>query len=154
MPRLSAGLIMYRVRPNGLEVLLVHPGGPFFKHKDLGCWTIPKGEPEAGEDLLIAAQREFQEETGLIPAGPFLPLTPVKQAGGKVVHAWAFAGDCDPTSLRSNTFSIEWPPKSGRQVEFPEADRAEFFDLETGRSKMIAAQVPLLIELADRLAQQ
>ncbi len=151
MPRISAGLLMYRTTPGGLEVFLVHPGGPYFKNKDHGSWTIPKGEPEPEEDLLAAAQREFREETGLLPSGPFLPLTAIKQAGGKVVQAWAFAGDCDPQAIVSNTFSLEWPPKSGRLAEFPEIDRAEFFDLEAARLKINPAQRPLLDELADRL---
>src|SRR5271168_4872722 len=123
MPRQSAGLLMYRVRDGKLQVFLAHPGGPHFTHKDDGCWTIPKGEPEPDEDLLDAAKREFQEETGILPTGPFIRLTPVKQKGGKIVHAWAFKGDWDG-EIVSNTFSMEWPPKSGRKAEFPEIDRA------------------------------
>ncbi len=103
MPRLSAGLLMYRIKKGAIQVLLAHPGGPFFSNKDDGAWSIPKGEPDAGEDLLVTAQREFQEETGLKPAGPFVPLNPIQQKGGKIVHAWAFAGDCDPSTLKSNT---------------------------------------------------
>jgi predicted NUDIX family NTP pyrophosphohydrolase len=133
MPKISAGLLMYRIRDGQLQVLLAHPGGPFFQKKDLGAWSIPKGEAEAHEDLLDAAQREFAEETALHAEGPFLPLSAVKQKGGKQVHAWAFAGDCDPQTIRSNTFSMQWPPRSGRQTEFPEIDRAEFFDLQTAR---------------------
>src|SRR2546423_1134760 len=120
MPRLSAGLLMYRFRDGELQVFLVHPGGPYFARKDEDSWTIPKGEPDPGEDLLAAAQREFQEETGIAPAGPFTPLTPVKQKGGKVVHAWAFEGDCEGKAVVSNTFTMEWPPGSGRQAAFPE----------------------------------
>jgi len=117
----SAGLLLYR-RPAGrLQVLLVHPGGPFWRKKDLGAWSIPKGEFAAGEDALAAATREFHEETGLEVAGPFTPLAPVKQPGGKIVHAWAVEGDFDPRALRSNTFSLEWPPRSGRQQEFPKS---------------------------------
>ena len=119
MPRISAGLLMYRISNGGIEVLLAHPGGPFFQNKNEGAWSIPKGEIEPGEDLLIAAQREFEEETGLTLSGPFIPLGSVKQKGGKEVHAWAFSGDCDPKANVSNKFSIEWPPKSGRQEEFP-----------------------------------
>jgi predicted NUDIX family NTP pyrophosphohydrolase len=148
MPRLSAGLLMYRFREGVLEVLLAHPGGPFFRHKDHGAWSIPKGEPDPGEDLLVTAQREFAEETSLEPSGPFLPLPPIQQKGGKIVHAWAFQGDCDPAVIRSNTFTIEWPPKSGRQAEFPEIDRAAFFDLPTARTKIKAGQEALLDELA------
>ncbi|MGO8752347.1 MAG: NUDIX domain-containing protein [Thermoguttaceae bacterium] len=148
MPRLSAGLLMFRIRDRAIQVLLAHPGGPFFRNKDDGAWSIPKGEPEGNEDLLVTAQREFEEETGVKPSGPFMPLKPVQQKGGKVVHAWAFEGDCDPKAIHSNTFTIEWPPKSGRQMEFPEIDRAEFFDLATARKKIKAGQEALLDELA------
>jgi predicted NUDIX family NTP pyrophosphohydrolase len=110
---------MYRVRNGQLEVLLVHPGGPFFAKKDEGAWSIPKGEPDAGEELFDAAQREFEEETGFKAAPPFIELSPITQKGGKVVHAWAFAGDCDSAQLRSNSFMLEWPPRSGRTQEFP-----------------------------------
>jgi predicted NUDIX family NTP pyrophosphohydrolase len=147
MPRLSAGLLMYRIRDGAIQVLLAHPGGPYFVNKDDGHWSIPKGEPGPDEDLLLTAQREFQEETGLKPAGPFIALQPVKQKGGKVVHAWACEGDCDPATIRSNTFMMEWPPKSGQQQTFPEIDRAEFFDLDTARRKVKAAQVGLIDEL-------
>ena len=111
---------MYRIKDGAVQVLLAHPGGPFFQNKDEGSWSIPKGEPEKDEDLLVAAQREFAEETGLKPIGPLVPLRPIQQKGGKVVYAWAFAGDCDTAVLKSNTFTIEWPPRSGRQAEFPE----------------------------------
>ncbi len=147
----SAGLLMYRVRGDGVEVLLVHPGGPFFKRKDEGAWTIPKGEVDAGEDDLTTARREFQEETGVTPAGPFVPLGEIKQKGGKRVRAWAFAGDCDAGAIQSNTFTMEWPPKSGRQQEFPEIDRAEFFGLEQARQKMNPAQAAFLAALAAAL---
>ena len=147
MPRLSAGLLMYRIRDGAIQVLLAHPGGPYFAKKDEGDWSIPKGEPGPDEDLLLTAQREFEEETGLKPAGPFVPLKPVKQKGGKVVHAWACEGDCDPATIRSNTFTMEWPPRSGQQQTFPEIDRAEFFDLETARRKVKAAQAGLIDEL-------
>jgi len=147
MPRLSAGLLMYRIKDGAAQVLLAHPGGPYFVNKDDGAWSIPKGEPGPDEDLFLTAQREFEEETGVKAAGPFLPLQPVKQKGGKIVHAWACEGDCDPASIRSNMFTIEWPPKSGRQKQFPEIDRAEFFDLETARRKVKSGQVGLIDEL-------
>ena len=148
MPRLSAGLLMYRIEDGAIQVLLAHPGGPFFRSKDDGSWSIPKGEPEPDEDLLVTAQREFEEETGVNPSGPFIPLAPIQQKGGKTVHAWAFAGDCDPKTIRSNTFTMEWPPHSGKQTEFPEIDRAEFFDLEVARVKIKAGQERLIEELA------
>ncbi len=151
MPRISAGLLMYRIREGAVQVLLAHPGGPFFRKKDEGAWSIPKGEPEPGEDLLLTAQREFEEETGRKPTGPFLPLQPIQQKGGKIVHAWAFQGDCDPTTLTSNTFTMEWPPHSGQQREFPECDRAEFFDVETAKRKIKAGQEGLIEELESRL---
>lgn len=152
MPQISAGLLLYRRRPNGLEVLLVHPGGPYWRNKDEGAWSIPKGEIDAGEDPLAAARREFQEELGFEPNGQFIPLTTIRQKAGKTVHAWAFEGDCDPGSLRSNTFAMEWPPRSGRQAEFPEVDRAEFFALEEAKRKINPAQAQWLDELAGRVA--
>lgn len=136
MAKKSAGLAMFRVRNKKLEILLVHPGGPLWAKKDDGAWFLPKGEVEDGEDELAAARREFEEETGLKPAGPFVALGRVKQRSGKVVVAWAFEGDCDPEEIRSNTFWMEWPPRSGRQREFPEVDRARFFTLEAARGKM------------------
>lgn len=147
MPRLSAGLLMYRIKDGAIQVLLAHPGGPYFAKKDDESWSIPKGESGPDEDLFLTAQREFEEETGLKPTGPFVPLQPVKQKGGKIVHAWAFEGDCDPTPIHSNTFTMEWPPRSGQQQTFPEIDRAEFFDLATARRKVKAAQVGLIDEL-------
>lgn len=140
---------MYRLRDGKLQVLLVHPGGPFYKNKDEGAWSIPKGEVGPDEDLLAAARREFEEETGVAPSGPFIPLTPVKQKGGKTVHAWGFPGNCDPSAIVSSTFTLEWPPKSGHQREFPEIDRAEFFDLAEARRKIIPAQAALLEELVE-----
>lgn len=149
--KLSAGLLMYRCKGNRWEVLLAHPGGPIFQKKDAGAWTIPKGEILEGEDLLAAAQREFQEETGIEPCGPFVPLSTIQQKGGKRVHAWAFEGDCDPADIVSNTFQIEWPPKSGHQVEFPEIDRAEFFGWDDAKRKINPAQAALIDELQAKM---
>jgi predicted NUDIX family NTP pyrophosphohydrolase len=150
MPRRSAGLLMYRRSGGTLEVLLVHPGGPFWMKKDAGAWSIPKGEYEAGEEALAAAAREFQEETGLVARGPYTPLTPIRQQGGKVVEAWAFEGDCDADSLKSTTFSLEWPRGSGRRQDFPEVDRAGWFGLDEARRKILPAQAALLDELASK----
>jgi len=143
---------MYRFRNGELQVLLVHPGGTFFQKKDDGAWGIPKGEIEAGEDLLGAARREFEEETGFKPSPPFIALSSITQKGGKVVHAWACVGDCDPGQLRSNTFKMEWPPRSGRWQEFPEIDRAEWFSLADARRKLKPTQVPLIEELERKLS--
>jgi predicted NUDIX family NTP pyrophosphohydrolase len=137
---------MYRIQDGKLQVLLAHPGGPLFKNRDEDTWTIPKGELDPGEDMLEAAKREFAEETGVTPTGPFIELTPIKQKGGKIVHAWAFPGDCDPAKIVSNTFTMEWPPNSGRQMAFPEIDRAEFFDVDSASRKIKAAQRPLVDE--------
>ena len=147
MRQQSSGLLLYRRRPGGLEVLLVHPGGPFWSRKDFGAWSIPKGGHEAGETPLDAARREFREETGFSVEGPFLPLTPVRQAGGKVVSAWAVEGDLDATAVHSTTFKMEWPPKSGREQEFPEVDRAAWFPLDVAAQKILAGQRPLIEEL-------
>lgn len=147
MARISAGLLMYRIQDGKLQMLLAHPGGPYFQNKEDGAWSIPKGEIEPGEDLLEAAKREFEEETGVHPAGPFIALKPVKQKGGKIVHAWAFKGDCDPRATVSNTFTMEWPPRSGRQMEFPESDRAGFFDVAAAKRKIKAGQAALIEEL-------
>jgi predicted NUDIX family NTP pyrophosphohydrolase len=144
MVRVSAGLLMYRRRAGALQVLLVHPGGPYWKNKDLGAWTIPKGEVSEGEDHLATAMREFEEETSLRPAGPFVPLGSVTQKAGKVVHAWAFEGDCDPAAVRSNGYKVEWPPRSGQWRTFPEVDRAEWFGPDEARAKINAAQAQLL----------
>jgi len=135
---------MYRRTTGDLQVLLVHPGGPFWQKKDDGAWTIPKGEVESSEDELAAARREFREETGLDAVGEMIPLGSAKHKSGKVVTAWAFEGDCDPTAIKSNTFSIEWPPKSGQKKEFPEVDRACFFRLAEARQKIMSAELPLL----------
>jgi len=152
MAKESAGLMMFRKRAGALEFLLVHPGGPFWKNKNAGAWTIPKGEIAEGENALAAAKREFEEELGLKAEGSFIELKPIKQKGGKVVRAWAFEGDCDPGQLKSNTFTMEWPPRSGKMTEFPEVDRAEFFNLEKAKEKINEAQIPLLEELGTKLA--
>src|ERR1700693_3772695 len=152
MPKISAGLLMYRGRTeqsNSVEILLAHPGGPFWKNKDDGAWTIPKGEVTPGEDLLAAAIREVTEETGLTPAPPFVPLGEIKQKSGKIIHAWAFRGDCDPAQIRSNTFELEWPPKSGLTQEFPEIDRAKFYDLVVARQKILVSELQLLDRLGE-----
>ena len=151
MPKESAGLLMYRIREGVLEFLLVHPGGPFWKGKDTGAWTVPKGEIQAGEAPLAAAQREFEEELGFKPAGNWIELPPVKQKAGKTVLAWAFEGDCDPERIHSNTFTLEWPPKSGKTTEFPEVDKAAFFAMELARQKINPAQISFLEELQRRL---
>ena len=143
----SAGVLLYRRRGGELQVFLAHPGGPFWSRKDLGAWTIPKGEIGEGEDPLEAAKREFAEEIGVALEGRFIPLQPIKQRGGKVVAAWAIEGDCDADAIRSNVFSMEWPPKSGKLAEFPEVDRAGWFTLEEARGKIIGGQLPLLEEL-------
>lgn len=147
----SAGILLYRRCAGALEVLLVHPGGPFWARKDAGAWSIPKGEYAAGADALEAARREFLEETGAPVAGPFAPLTPLKQRGGKLVQAWTAEGDLDAAAIRSNTFSIEWPPRSGRQREFPEIDRAAWFDIATARQKILAGQRGFLDQLEAQL---
>jgi len=138
---------MYRRSAGQLQFLLAHPGGPFFRKKDIGAWTIPKGEIGENEDALCAARREFEEEVGYKLEGRFIELPPVKQKGGKIVRAWAVEGDVDPAGIKSNSFSLEWPPGSGRVQEFPEIDRAGWFDAESAKSKINPAQWPLLEEL-------
>jgi len=155
MPRRrSAGLLLFREHAAGVEVLLVHPGGPFWENKEEGAWSIPKGEFENNEEPLAAAKREFEEETGIAPAGEFTPLEPVKQPSGKVVYAWALHSDFDPHVLKSNMFSMEWPPRSGRQQEFPEVDRAAWFGLEAARLKILKGQKPFLDQLAEKIGGQ
>jgi predicted NUDIX family NTP pyrophosphohydrolase len=144
MAKQSAGLLMYRKRDGQVEILLVHPGGPFWAKKDEGAWSIPKGEVNPGEDVLDAAKREFTEETGIEGRGKLSPLGSIKQKSGKIVTAWAFEGDCDPETIRSNTFTMEWPPRSGKQQEFPEVDRAAFFSIEGARTKILASEAELL----------
>ena len=147
----SAGLLLYRDAAGRLEVLLVHPGGPFWAKKDAGAWSIPKGEIAEGEDPLAAAKREFEEETGTRPTGEAIALAPRRQAGGKLVHAWAVRGDLDPAALKSTTFTLEWPPRSGRRQEFPEVDRAAWFTLDEAREKILKGQAPFLDDL-ERIA--
>ena len=147
----SAGILLHRLRGSRIEVFLVHPGGPFWAKKDAGAWSIPKGESEAGEDPLEAAKREFKEETGFAVEGTFIALTPVKQPGGKVVYAWAVMGDCEAESIKSNTFSLEWPPRSGKRKEFPEVDRAGWFTPEVAREKISKGQLNFLEELKRKI---
>ena len=152
--QISAGLLVYRRSAERVDVLLAHPGGPFWAKKDTGAWTIPKGlaESAADPDLLATAQREFTEETGFTAEGPFLPLRPVTQTSGKIVHAFACASDFDPAQLTSNTFEIEWPPRSGQRRSFPEVDRAQWFGVDVAMDKIIVYQRPLLVELQEKLA--
>ena len=148
----SAGILLYRVRRGALEVFLVHPGGPYWRNKDAGAWSIPKGLLEEGDDALGAAKREFEEETGSGVSGEFIELTPLKQSSGKIVQAWAVEGDIDASSITSNAFSIEWPPRSGKQQEFPEVDRGGWFTMAAAREKILAGQRAFLDQLEARLA--
>ena len=149
---ISAGLLLFRVRDRTLEVFIGHMGGPFWAKKDEGAWSIPKGEYEQGEEPLLAARREFEEEIGSPPpAGPLLELGEIRQSSGKRVVAWAVEGDFDPADVSSNTFTIEWPPRSGRQAEFPEIDRAEWFDVPAARRKLVRGQIPLVDALERNL---
>jgi predicted NUDIX family NTP pyrophosphohydrolase len=152
VPKRSAGILLYRLTDEGPEVLLVHPGGPFWARRDAGAWSIPKGEYEDGEDARTCALREFEEETGTALAPTKLvDLGTVKQKGGKLVTAWAAEGDLDAAAIRSNTFTIEWPPRSGRTAEFPEIDRATWFGIDEARRKLVSAQAELLDRLRERL---
>ncbi len=151
MPKLSAGLLMYRRGGRGLEVFLVHPGGPFWRKKDAGGWSIPKGEYSEGDSAIDAARREFCEETGFEPGTDFVSLGEIRQPSGKIISVWAFEGDCDPAALRSNTFSMEWPPKSGHTRDFPEVDRADWFPLNAARAKLLKGQLGFLDRLAEKL---
>jgi predicted NUDIX family NTP pyrophosphohydrolase len=146
----SAGILLFRIRGDVPEVFLVHPGGPYWRNKDAGAWSIPKGTLEEGDDELTAAKREFQEETGSPIDGEFIALAPLKQAGGKVVHAWAVEGEIDPSSITSNVFSMEWPPRSGRKQAFPEVDRGAWFTLAAAREKILPGQRGFLDQLQDR----
>lgn len=152
MPQVSAALLLYRQGPTGLEVLLVHPGGPFWARKDEGAWSIPKGLCDPHENPAEAARREFAEETGHTPRGTLLALGSFRQSSAKQVEAFALEGDFDPVSLRSNMFEMEWPPRSGRRKSFPEADRAEWFSLDLARRKLVKGQVQVLDALADRIS--
>jgi predicted NUDIX family NTP pyrophosphohydrolase len=154
MQKRSAGLLMFRREPHGLEVLLAHPGGPIWAKKDLGAWTIPKGEFSDPEDPLAAAIREFQEETGFSAAGDFLELGSVKQKSGKVVYAWAVEGNCDPSLLQSTSCEIEWPPRSGRKIRIPEVDRGEWFSLEEAHARIMPAQIPFLDSLEKAIGRR
>lgn len=150
MAKLSAGILMFRRRGLTLQVFLVHPGGPFWRKKDVGAWSIPKGEYNEGEDPLDTARREFLEETGIETMGEFVFLGQIKQPSGKIVTTWAMEGDCSPEAIRSNTFSMEWPPKSGRQQEFPEIDRGDWFGLKEARERILKGQRGFI----DRLVAQ
>lgn len=154
MPRHSAGLLLFRRTTQGIEVLLVHPGGPFWARKETAGWSIPKGEINEDEDPLHAAHREFVEEVGISPEGEALPLTPVRQKGGKIIHAWAMEAEFEPERLHSSTFQLEWPPHSGQLQEFPEVDRAAWFTIESAAERINPGQKPLLRELRTKLVQE
>ena len=151
MPKQSAGILLYRKKDNDLQVFLVHPGGPFFKNKDEGSWTIPKGEFLADEEPLIAAKREFQEETGQAVNGDFISLGTIKQKSGKTVHAWAIEGDIEAENIVSNMFDLEWPPRSGKTTAVPEVDRADWFTVAIAKQKINPAQVALIEQLINIL---
>ncbi len=151
MAKKSAGILPFREASGGFEVLLVHPGGPFWAKKDEGAWSICKGEFEDDEDPLSAARREFEEETGFTPGGELFPLEPLRQPGGKIVLAWAVRCDFEAAKVKSNTFSMEWPPKSGQQQTFPEIDRAEWFTIDAARLKILKSQAPFLDQLLSKL---
>lgn len=154
MAKLSAGILMFQKRDAALQVFLVHPGGPFWRNKDAGAWSIPKGEYSEGEDPLDAAKREFHEETGFEVRGEFIPLGQIKQSTAKLITAFAAEGDCSPDAIRSNTFSIEWPPKSGRQQKFPEIDRAVWVSLDEARTRIVKGQIGFLDRLAAKLSER
>ena len=154
MPKQSAGLILYRVQNEQIEVFLVHPGGPFWAKKEFGAWSIPKGEYTSEEDPLSAARREFQEETGFTAQGHFLDLGSIRQSSGKVVTAWALEGDCDPAKLQSNLCEVEWPPRSGRRMQIPEVDRGAWFSVSEAEERILVAQKPLLQRLASSVSAQ
>lgn len=151
MEKKSAGLVMYRYRDSNLEVFLVHPGGPYWAKKDDGAWSIPKGEYSDNEEPFVAAKREFKEETGYDAEGDFISLTPIKQPSRKLISAWAFEGDCDASTIKSNAFTMEWPPRSGKQAEFPEVDRAEWFSTNQAKKKLLKGHIGLIEELCEIL---
>ena len=151
MSKKSAGILLYRITKKNLEIFLAHPGGPFWKNKDAGAWSIPKGEFDDNEEPLHAAIREMKEETGLTLNGNFIELTPIKQKSGKLVYAWALEHDIDPSEIKSNEFEMEWPPRSGKKKSFPEIDRAEWFDLKKAKEKILDTQWPLVEELREKL---
>ena len=151
MPQKSAGILLYRIQQNSIEVFLVHPGGPFWSKKDDGAWSIPKGEFNENEEPLAAAKREFQEETGIKISGEFIQLSPVKQKSGKMVYAWAVEGDIDPEKIKSNHFEIEWPPRSGKMKSFPEIDKAAWFQLGDAQKIILEAQSALIRELESKI---
>lgn len=147
MPKQSAGILLFRLAQYGPEFFLVHPGGPFWAKKDLNSWSVPKGEFTEGEEPLSAALREFEEETGQSLSGDCIPLTPVKQKGGKIIYCYACNGDIDPSTIKSNYFEMEWPPRSGKKQSFQEVDKAGWFDAEAARKKILTGQIPLIDEL-------
>ena len=154
MARLSAGILLYRIKDKKTEVFLCHPGGPFYKKKDDGVWSIPKGEFNGDEEPLVAAKREFEEETGQKIDGKFLPLKPVRYKDGrKIVYAWAVEGDIDPAIVKSNLFPLEWPPKSGKYIDVPEVDRGEWFSVETAKQKILPALAPVLDDFVESMVQ-
>ena len=150
MPKTSAGILFYRFQQNKLQVLLVHPGGPYWIKKDIGAWSIPKGEAGADEELPEAAIRETEEETGIKARGKLIALTPVKQKSGKIIYAWALQGNFDASAIKSNTFEIEWPPKSGKKKLFPEIDKAAWFSIEEAKNKIVPGQIPFVTELENQ----
>lgn len=151
MPKQSAGLLLYRRNRDGIEVFLVHPGGPFWSKKDLGAWSIPKGEYKDDEEPLTAAKREFFEETGFTVDGVFISLGSIRQTGGKIVSVWALEGNCDPEKLVSNFCQMEWPPRSGRMIEIPEVDRGGWFLLSEAKARILPSQSPMLMRLAENI---
>jgi predicted NUDIX family NTP pyrophosphohydrolase len=153
MHRTNAGILFYRLQQNKLEVLLVHPGGPYWVKKDAGAWSIPKGEASADEKLLEAAIRETEEETGIKAQGKFIALAPVKQKSGKIIYAWTLQGNFETSAIRSNTFEMEWPPKSGKKKLFPEIDKAAWFGIEEAKNKIIPGQIPFITELGSLVNQ-
>ncbi len=154
MPKRSAGVLLYRRNEHGLEVFLVHPGGPYWSKKDLGAWSIPKGQYTDAEDTLAAARREFNEETGFNLDGVFIPLGSIKQTGGKVVTVWALEGDCDPAKLTSNLCQLQWPPRSGKTIEFPEVDRGGWFSLHEAQHRILPSQSPMLMRLVENVSHR